>query len=88
VFFCNSAEHYVFISKLFLKLNDFFEKGALGKLEFATLWVTENKKAFPNFEALKELGALKTFEKSLPSTVFFMNFTVWEQFATVIISPK
>ncbi|QIY83813.1 catalase family protein [Chryseobacterium sp. NEB161] len=71
VFFCNSAEHYVFISKLFLKLNDFFEKGALGKLEFATLWVTENKKAFPNFEALKELGALKTFEK-IPSINSFL----------------
>src|SRR5690606_10583680 len=63
VFFCNTAEHYVFISKLFLKLTDFFEKGALGKLEFAALWATENKKAFPNWEALKELNALKTFEK-------------------------
>ncbi|MGN5955701.1 catalase family protein [Sphingobacterium lactis] len=71
VFFCNSAEHYVFISKLFLKLTDFFEKGALGKLEFAALWVTENKKAFPNFEALKELGALKTFEK-IPSINSFL----------------
>lgn len=71
VFFCNTAEHYVFISKLFLKLTDFFEKGALGKLEFAALWVTENKKAFPNFEALKELGALKTFEK-IPSINSFL----------------
>ena len=71
VFFCNTAAHYVFISKLFLQLNDFFERGALGKLEFATLWVTENKKAFPNFEALKELGALKTFEK-IPSINSFL----------------
>ena len=52
VFFCHSAEHYVFISKFFLKLNDFSEKVALGKLECATLWVTETKQAFTNFEAL------------------------------------
>ncbi|WP_312400100.1 catalase family protein [Chryseobacterium sp.] len=71
VFFCNTAEHYVFISKLFLKITDFFEKGALGKLEFASIWVTENKKAFPNFEALKELAALKTFEK-IPSINSFL----------------
>ncbi|OCK51312.1 catalase [Chryseobacterium sp. CBo1] len=71
VFFCNTAEHYVFISKLFLTINDFFERGALGKLEFSALWVTENKKAFPNFEALKELGALKTFEK-IPSINSFL----------------
>lgn len=74
VFFCNTAEHYVFISKLFLKLTDFFEKGALGKLEFAALWATENKKAFPNWEALKELNALKTFEKIPAINSFLYEF--------------
>lgn len=71
IFFCNSAEHYVFISKLFLKITDFFEKGALGKAEFAALWVTENKKAFPNWEAMKELKALMTFQK-IPSINSFL----------------
>lgn len=71
VFFCNTAEHYVFISKLFLQITDFFEKGALGKAEFAALWVTENKKAFPNRKTLKELKALLTFQK-IPSINSFL----------------
>src|SRR5690606_27587933 len=53
---------------------DFFEKGALGKLEFAALWATENKKAFPNWEALKELNALKTFEKIPAINSFLYEF--------------
>jgi hypothetical protein len=74
VFFCNSAEDYTFIGKLFLKINDYFEKGIFGKAEFAYMWATEMGKAFPGRETLKELKALLGFQDIEPKNPFLYSF--------------
>ena len=74
VFFCNSAEDYVFIGKLFLKINDYFEKGALGKIEFAYMWATEMGKAFPGRESIKELRAILGFQDIEPKHPFLYSY--------------
>lgn len=74
VFFCNSAAHYIYISKLFLELNDYFEKGTLGKVEFAYYWATKMGKAFPDRETLKELKALLSFQKIVPRNSLLYSF--------------
>jgi len=74
IFFCNSPEHYVFISKLFLKLNDYFAKGAWGKMEFAYNWATEMGKAFPGRDTLKELKALTTFQNIEPKNSLLYDY--------------
>ncbi len=74
VFFCNSAEDYTFIGKLFLKMNDYFEKGIFGKAEFAYMWATEMGKAFPGRESLKELKAILGFQDIEPKNPFLYDF--------------
>ena len=72
IFFCNTAEHYMFIDQLFLKVNDYFAKGTFGKLEFAYLWATEMGKAFPGKETLKELKAFMSFQ-DIPAKNSFLH---------------
>lgn len=74
IFFCNTPEHYMFIDKLFIKLNDYFAKGFTGKLEFAYLWATEMGKAFPGKETLKELKAFFTFQDIKPINSLLHDF--------------
>lgn len=74
VFFCNNSHDYTFIDKLFLKINDYFGKGVIGKVEFAYLWTTEMGKAFPNRNTLKELKALMSFQDIEPKNSFLYDF--------------
>ncbi|WP_461791459.1 catalase family protein [Pedobacter sp.] len=63
VFFCNSADHYRYIDKLFLKVNDYFAKGALGRLKFMWHWLTGIGTFLPNRQSWKEFRAFASFQK-------------------------
>lgn len=74
IFFCNSAEHYQYIDKLFLKVNDYFAKGALGRLKFAYDWLTGIGTFFPNKDSWNEFRAFSSFKKIKPENCLLHSF--------------
>ncbi|GAA4790344.1 catalase family protein [Olivibacter ginsenosidimutans] len=74
VFFCNSADHYRYIDKLFLKVNDYFAKGTLGRLKFMYHWLTGIGTFFPNKQSWKEFRAFSSFQKIKPENTLLHTF--------------
>lgn len=74
VFFCNSAEHYLYIDRIFLKVNEYFAKGTAGKLKLFYDWMTGFGKFFPNREAWKEFKAFSSFQKIKPHNTLLHTF--------------
>lgn len=74
IFFCNSADHYRYIDKLFLKVNDYFAKGAWGRLKFMYHWLTGIGTFFPNRESWKEFRAFSSFQKIKSENILLHTF--------------
>ncbi len=77
IFFCNTAEHYMYIDRLFLKASDYFAKGWKGRLKFMYDWLTGIGTFFPNRESVKEFKAFSSFSKIKPyNTLLHTYYTM------------
>lgn len=74
VFFCNTIEDYTYISKLFLELPKYIEKGAIGKVKLAFNWLTNYGSKFPTKESLKTFKAVSGFVKIEPKNTLLYDF--------------
>ncbi|WP_413520750.1 catalase family protein [Psychrobacter glacincola] len=74
VFFCNRIEDYAYISKLFLELPDYAEKGARGKAKLAFNWLTNYGSRLPSKESFKTFKALGGFTTIEPKNTLLYDF--------------
>lgn len=74
VFFCNRIEDYTYLSKLFLELPDYAEKGAVGRAQLAFNWLTNYGSSLPSKESFKTLKALGGFTKIEPKNTLLYDF--------------
>lgn len=74
IFFCNTIEDYAYISKLFLKLNDYFAKGIPGQAKFAFDWITKGGTQRPTKESLKTFKAFSKFKTIKPQNTWLYRF--------------
>lgn len=74
VFFCNRIEDYSYISKLFLELPDYAEKGARGKAKLAFNWLTNYGSRLPSKESFKTFKALGGFTTIEPKNTLLYDF--------------
>ncbi len=74
VFFCNRIEDYSYISKLFLELPDYAEKGARGKAKLAFNWLTNSGSRLPSKESFKTFKALGGFTMIEPKNTLLYDF--------------
>ena len=61
IFFCNRIKDYAYISKLFLELPEYTEKGAIGKAKLAFNWLTNYGSSLPTRESFKTFKAVAGF---------------------------
>ena len=74
VFFCNRIEDYAYISKLFLELPDYPEKGVRGKAKLAFNWLTNYGSSLPSKESFKTFKALNGFTMIEPKNTLLYDF--------------
>ncbi|MFZ3144088.1 catalase family protein [Psychrobacter glacincola] len=74
VFFCNRIEDYAYISKLFLELPEYAEKGARGKAKLAFNWLTNYGSSLPSKESFKTFKALNGFTTIEPKNTLLYDF--------------
>lgn len=74
VFFCNRIEDYAYISKLFLELPEYSEKGAIGKAQLAFNWLTNYGSRLPTKESLKTFKTLGGFTSIEPKNTLLYDF--------------
>lgn len=74
VFFCNRIEDYAYISKLFLELPKYTEKGAIGKAQLAFNWLTNYGSQLPSKESFKTLKAVGGFTTIAPKNTLLYDF--------------
>ena len=74
VFFCNRIEDYAYISKLFLELPEYAEKGARGKAKLAFNWLTNYGSSLPSKESFKTFKALNGFTMIEPKNTLLYDF--------------
>lgn len=74
VFFCNRIEDYAYISKLFLELPDYAEKGARGKAKLAFNWLTNYGSRLPTKESFKTFKAVLGFTTIEPKNTLLYDF--------------
>lgn len=74
VFFCNRIEDYAYISKLFLGLPAYLEKGAKGKAKLAFDWLTNRGSRLPTKEAFKTFRAVGGFITIKPKNTWLYDF--------------
>lgn len=74
VFFCNRIEDYAYISKLFLELPDYAEKGARGRAKLAFNWLTNYGSRLPSKESFKTFKALGGFTTIEPKNTLLYDF--------------
>ncbi|HCN17522.1 MULTISPECIES: catalase family protein [Psychrobacter] len=74
VFFCNRIEDYTYISKLFLELPEYTEKGAIGKARLAFNWLTNYGSRLPTKESFKTFKALGGFTTIEPKNTLLYDF--------------
>lgn len=74
VFFCNRIEDYAYISKLFLELPEYSEKGAIGKAQLAFNWLTNYGSRLPTKESLKTFKTLGGFIAIEPKNTLLYDF--------------
>lgn len=74
IFFCNRIEDYGYISKLFLKLNDYFAKGPAGQAKFAFDWITRKGTQLPTKESLKTFKAFTKFKTIQPQNTLLYSY--------------
>lgn len=73
-FFCNSADHYVYISHLVLQAGAYFARGFWGILTFIYQWLTGMGTCFPTRQSLNELFAFFSFRRIKPDNVLLHNY--------------
>ena len=74
VFFCNKIEDYAYISKLFLELPEYAEKGARGKAKLAFNWLTNYGSRLPTKESFKTFKAVLGFTTIEPKNTLLYDF--------------
>ena len=74
VFFCNRIEDYAYISKLFLELPEYAEKGARGKAKLAFNWLTNYGSRLPSKVSFKTFKALNGFTTIEPKNTLLYDF--------------
>ena len=74
VFFCNRIEDYAYISKLFLELPEYAEKGARGRAKLAFNWLTNYGSSLPSKESFKTFKALNGFTMIEPKNTLLYDF--------------
>ena len=74
VFFCNRIEDYAYISKLFLELPKYAEKGARGKAQLAFNWLTNYGSRLPTRESFKTFKAVGGFTTIEPKNTLLYDF--------------
>ena len=74
VFFCNRIEDYAYISKLFLELPEYAEKGARGKAKLAFNWLTNYGSRLPTKESFKTFKAVLGFTTIEPKNTLLYDF--------------
>lgn len=74
VFFCNRIEDYAYISKLFLELPEYAEKGARGKAQLAFNWLTNYGSRLPTKESFKTFKAVGGFTTIEPKNTLLYSF--------------
>ena len=74
VFFCNRIEDYAYISKLFLELPKYTEKGARGKAQLAFNWLTNYGSRLPTRESFKTFKAVGGFTTIEPKNTLLYDF--------------
>ncbi len=74
VFFCNRIEDYAYISKLFLELPEYMEKGVRGKAKLAFNWLTNYGSTLPSKESLKTFKAVGGFTTIEPKNTLLYDF--------------
>lgn len=74
VFFCNRIEEYTYLSKLFLALPEYTEKGVIGKAQLAFNWLTNHGSRLPTKESLKTFKAVSGFATIEPKNTLLYDF--------------
>ena len=74
VFFCNRVQDYAYISKLFLELPKYTEKGARGKAQLAFNWLTNYGSRLPTRESFKTFKAVGGFTTIEPKNTLLYDF--------------
>lgn len=74
VFFCNRIEDYAYISKLFLELPKYAEKGARGKAQLAFNWLTNYGSRLPTRESFKTFKVVGGFATIEPKNTLLYDF--------------
>lgn len=74
VFFCNRIEDYAYISKLFLELPEYMEKGLRGKAKLAFNWLTNYGSTLPSKESLRTFKAVGGFTTIEPKNTLLYDF--------------
>ncbi|BBI67375.1 hypothetical protein PKHYL_15660 [Psychrobacter sp. KH172YL61] len=79
VFFCNRIEEYTYLSRLFLELPKYTEKGAIGKAQLAFNWLTNYGSRLPTKESIKTFKAIGGFTRIEPKIPCYTTFIrkVW-----------
>ncbi|AOY43069.1 MULTISPECIES: catalase family protein [Psychrobacter] len=74
VFFCNRIEEYTYLSRLFLELPKYTEKGAIGKAQLAFNWLTNYGSRLPTKESIKTFKAIGGFTRIEPKNTLLYDF--------------
>lgn len=74
VFFCNRIQEYTYLSRLFLELPQYTEKGAVGRAQLAFNWLTNYGSRLPTKESIKTFKAVLGFTTIEPKNTLLYDF--------------
>ena len=74
IFFCNTAEHYLFIQDLFIDVQSYFSQGPIGRVRFFKDFVTGKGTLHPDHWAWDELLAFLTVARAHPVNLLLSTY--------------